>query len=125
VIVTDFLGDAADLLASASRWVAAGREVHAIHIVAREELDPSRESAMVADPEAPEVRRPLVGEARDRYLESFATWRDMLAHDWSDAGVSYTIGVTGEETPDHLIRRVTAARTGAASGSQGAGSAIA
>jgi len=117
VIVTDFLGDAAELLNVASRWVVAGREVHAIHIVAKEELDPSRESVMVSDPEMPDVRRPLVGEARGRYLETFGAWRDALAHDWSDAGVSYTLGVPGDETPDHLIRRVAAIRSGAAAAS--------
>jgi len=114
VIVSDFLGDAADLLATASRWVVAGREVHAIHVVAHEELNPSRESAMVADPESEQIRRPMIGEARDRYVEAFARWRDELAHDWSDAGVAYTMAVTGEESPDHLIRRIAAIRTGAA-----------
>src|SRR5688500_1603747 len=39
VIVTDFLGDAEDLLAVASRWVAAGREVHAVHVIACEGID--------------------------------------------------------------------------------------
>ena len=112
MIVSDFLGDAADLLATASRWVVAGREVHAIHVVANEELNPSRESSMVADPEAAEIRRPMIGEARDQYLESFARWRDQLAHDWSDAGVAYTMAVTGEEGADHLIRRIAAVRTG-------------
>jgi uncharacterized protein (DUF58 family) len=114
VIVTDFLGDAADLLATASKWVVAGREVHAIHVVAREELNPPRESTMVADPEAAEIRRPMIGEARGSYVEAFARWRDELAHDWSDAGISYTMAVTGAETPDHLIRRVAAIRGGAA-----------
>lgn len=114
VVVSDFLGDAADLLATASRWVVAGREVHAIHVVAHEELNPSRESSMVADPEAAEIRRPMIGEARDHYVEAFARWRDELAHDWSDAGVAYTMAVTGEEGPDHLIRRIAAIRTGAA-----------
>ena len=113
VIVTDFLGDAAELLSTASRLVAAGREVHAIHVVAGEELNPSHESSMVSDPESVEIRRPLIGEARDKYLETFAGWRDDLAHDWSDAGISYTIAVTGEETPDHLIRRIAAGRSGA------------
>lgn len=114
VIVTDFLADTVDLLATASRWVVAGREVHAIHVVAHEELNPSRESAMVADPESVEIRRPMIGEARARYIETFARWRDELAHDWSDAGISYTMAVTGEETADHLIRRVAAVRTGSA-----------
>jgi len=114
VIISDFLGDAADLLAAAGRWVVAGREVHAIHIVAHEELYPSRESTMVADPESSEIRRPMIGEARDQYVEAFARWRDELAHDWSDAGVAYTMAVTGEESTDHLIRRIASVRSGAA-----------
>jgi uncharacterized protein (DUF58 family) len=112
VIVTDFLGDAAEVLATASSWVAAGREIHAIHIVAGEELDPARESTMVSDPEVVDIRRPMIGEARDRYVEAFATWRDEIAHEWSDAGISYTLSVTGAETVDHLIRRVAAIRMG-------------
>jgi uncharacterized protein (DUF58 family) len=113
-IVTDFLGDAEDLLSVASRWVVGGREVHAIHIVASEEMRPSRDSAMVADPEAPDIRRPMIGKARDEYLEAFASWREKLAHEWSDAGISYTLAVAGDESADHLIRRVTSARTSAA-----------
>lgn len=114
VIVSDFLGDAAELLGIASRWVVAGREVHAVHIVAREELDPPRESAMVSDPEVSEIRRPMIGEARDRYVEAFTAWREELAHDWSDAGISWTMAVPGDETTDHLIRRIAAVRAGAA-----------
>ena len=116
VIVSDFLGDSWEVLGVASRWVVAGREVHAVHVVAREELDPPRGNTMVSDPEATEVRRPMVGEARERYLAAFAAWREELAHDWSDAGVSYTLAVTGEETADHLIRRIAAIRVGAGLG---------
>jgi uncharacterized protein (DUF58 family) len=114
VIISDFLGDAAELLSVAGRWVVAGRELHAIHIVAREELDPSHESAMVADPEAEEIRRPMIGEARDQYMNAFTAWRENLAHDWSDAGIAYTMAVPGEETTDHLVRRITSIRSGAA-----------
>lgn len=114
VIVTDFLGDADELVSVASHWVAAGREMHAIHVIAAEELEPSRESAMVSDPEAEEIRRPMIGEARQKYMASFAAWRDKLAHDLSDAGISYTMAVTGGEAPDHLIRRIASVRTGAA-----------
>ena len=98
----------------AGRWVVAGREVHAIHIVAPEELDPARESAMVSDPEASEVRRPLIGAAREQYLEAFGAWRESIAHDWSDAGTSYTMAVPGDETTEHLIRRIAAVRNGGA-----------
>ena len=37
-----FLGDAAELLTVSSRWVAAGREVHMVHVIAPEEIDPPR-----------------------------------------------------------------------------------
>jgi len=110
VIVTDFLGDAPEILTVASRLVAAGREVQAVHVIAPEEIDPPRDAAMVSDPEAPAVRRALIGETRDAYIASYASWRDGLAHEFSDAGVSYSTAVVGDETADHIIRRLTAPR---------------
>jgi uncharacterized protein (DUF58 family) len=110
VIVTDFLGDAAELLTVASRLVAAGREVHAVHVIAAEEMDPPNGAAMVSDPESPSVRRALTGETRESYLSAYAAWRDQIAHEFADAGVAYTTAIVGEETPDHLIRRITAPR---------------
>jgi uncharacterized protein (DUF58 family) len=110
VIVTDFLGDAEEILTVASRLVAAGREVLAVHVIAREEIDPPRESATVSDPEAPVVRRALTGATRDSYLAAYAEWRDRIAHEFTEAGVAYATAIVGEETPDHLIRRITAPR---------------
>jgi uncharacterized protein (DUF58 family) len=110
VVITDFLGDADDLLSNASRAIVAGREVHALHIIAPEEVDPPRETLLVSDPEDSETRRPLTGDARDVYITNYGAWRERIAHDWSDAGVSYTIAVVGSEAPDHLIRQVAAPR---------------
>ena len=110
VIVTDFLGDAGELLTVASRLVAAGREVHAVHVIAGEEIDPPSDAAMVADPESSSVRRALTGETRDSYITAYAIWRDQIAHEFADAGVAYTTAIVGEETPGHLIRRITAPR---------------
>ena len=110
VLITDFLGDAEDLLNNAARTVVGSREVHAIHVVAHEEIDPPRETLLVSDPEAPDIRRPLTGDARDAYISAFAAWRDRLSHDWSDSGISYTMAVVGAEAPDHLIRRIAAPR---------------
>jgi uncharacterized protein (DUF58 family) len=115
VLISDFLGDADDLLNNAARTIVSAREVHAIHIVAPEEIDPPRGTLLVSDPEAPEVRRPLTRDARDAYLSAYSAWRDRIAHDWSDAGASFTLAVAGEEEPDHLIRRITAPRGIAAS----------
>jgi uncharacterized protein (DUF58 family) len=113
VVISDFLGDAADMIEGAARAAMSGREVHAVHVVAAEELDPPRGAMLVADPESPEIRRALTRDARDAYIAAFAAWRDRLAHDLSDAGASYTMAVTGAEATEHLIRRVTAPRSGA------------
>jgi uncharacterized protein (DUF58 family) len=113
VVISDFLGDAADVIESAARASTSGREVHAVHVVAAEEIDPPHESLVVADPESPDIRRALTRDTRDAYLTAFAAWRDRLAHDLSDAGASYTMAVTGAESIEHLIRRVTTPRSGA------------
>lgn len=110
VMITDFLGDSDELLATAARAVVGAREVHAIHVVAPEELDPRRDTLLVADPELPDIRRPMTSEARGEYLAAFAAWRDDIAHSWSDAGVSYSMAVAGAEDVEHLIRRITAPR---------------
>ncbi len=110
VIITDFLGDSDELLATAARAVAGAREVHAIHIVAPEELDPPRDTLLVADPELPDIRRPMRSEARGEYLAAFAAWREDLAHAWSDAGVAYSMAIAGAEEADHFIRRITTPR---------------
>jgi uncharacterized protein (DUF58 family) len=110
VVVTDLLGDAEALLAVAGRLVASGREVQTVHVIAPEEIDPPRDAAMVSDPEAPETRRALTGDTRDSYVAAYAAWRDRIAHDFADAGIGYATAIVGEETPDHLIRRITAPR---------------
>jgi hypothetical protein len=110
VVVTDFLGDAGELLTVASRLVAAGREVHTVHVIAPEEIDPPRDAAMVSDPEALEVRRALTGDTREAYIAAYSAWLDRIAHDFTEAGVGYATAIVGEETPDHLIRRITAPR---------------
>ena len=110
VIVTDFLGDAEELLTVASRLVAAGREVHAVHVIAPEEINPSADAATVSDPEAADTRRALTSDTREQYLAAFAKWRDYIAHEFAEAGVVYSTAIVGDETPDHLVRRITAPR---------------
>jgi uncharacterized protein (DUF58 family) len=110
VIVTDFLGDATELLTVAGKLVAAGREVHAVHVIAREEIDPPRDALTVTDPEVADVRRALTSDTRDSYLTAYAEWRDRIAHEFMDAGVAYAAAIVGEEATDHLIHRITAPR---------------
>ena len=104
-IITDLLGDADELLRSAAVHVAAGGEVHVIHIVAREEIDPPRRAILAADPEAPTMQRLLVDATRRGYLEAFGEWRATMARRWRAAGASYVEVVTGEE-PAHAVRRI-------------------
>ena len=109
-IVSDFLGDFDEMHVAAGRLIAAGREVHAVHIVAAEELDPPQRTSTVTDPEQPSIRRALTGATRDAYIAAFASWRERVAHDLSEVGVAYTLATAGDESAEHLIRRITAPR---------------
>lgn len=107
-LLTDFLaGDAASLLTATRGFVAGGNEVYAVHIVAREELDPDAKKLLLADPEQPALRRPMSPAARAQYLRRFAAWRQDLAREWREAGAVYTMVVPGGETLRATIRRVT------------------
>jgi len=107
VVITDFLGDAAEMLSAARAFAAAGNEVYAIHIVAREELDPDPRRVLLADPENPAVRRPMSPSARAEYLRRFGLWREQLARGWRRAGAAYVMVVTNSEPLRHTIRRIT------------------
>ena len=111
-IVSDFLGDADDVRRRAGEVAAAGGEVHAIHVVADEELDPPSRSMLAVDPEDPSVARPLVGDVRAAYVERFAAWRAELAAAWRGEGLSYTMA-TVSEPASRVVRRVTSAALGA------------
>jgi uncharacterized protein (DUF58 family) len=104
-IITDLLGDADELLRAASVHVVAGGEVHLVHVVAREELDPPRRAILAADPEAPGVQRLLVDATRRGYLDAFREWRAAMATLWRAAGASYVEVVADEEAP-HAVRRI-------------------
>jgi uncharacterized protein (DUF58 family) len=107
VIVTDFLGDTEELLVAARAFVAAGHELYAVHVVAREELDPDPRKLLLTDPEQPAVRRPMSPRARAVYLRRFGAWREQLASDWRRAGAVYAMVVPGEEPMRQTIRRLT------------------
>jgi uncharacterized protein (DUF58 family) len=106
VIITDFLGDADALLARATSAIARGVEVHAVHIVAGEEIDPQHDATLVSDPEAPDHKRPFSHGDREAYRASFAAWRDGLASDWRAAGAFYTQVITGREPVEQSVRRI-------------------
>lgn len=108
-IISDFLGDADALLATAKTAVAEGREVYAVHVVDPGELDPDPRTLLVADPEAPMVRRPIPPRARAEYARRFAAWREDLARDWRRVGAVYAMVVPGAEPYRRTVRRITQA----------------
>jgi uncharacterized protein (DUF58 family) len=105
-IVSDFLGDADALLRASHERIIAGGEVDAVHVVAREELDPPAAAAMATDPELPEIKRALVETTREGYIAAFAAWRLELARGWRDAGAGFTEVVTDEGAESAVLRVV-------------------
>ena len=103
-IVTDMLGDD-DLLTAAKVHIVGGGEVHLVHIVAKEEIDPPRRTMLAADPERPAVQRLLIDATRREYDENFGRWRADLARDWRSAGASYTEVIT-DEPAARAVRRI-------------------
>jgi uncharacterized protein (DUF58 family) len=114
VIVSDFLGDADDALRRARELIAGGTEVHAVHVVAREELEPDSAAFMATDPEAPEVQRPLLAETRTSYQAAFGAWRREIGRAWRAGGAAFTEVVT-DESGARAVRRVAGAVPAAAS----------
>jgi hypothetical protein len=100
VIVSDFLGDErAGIVPGDGEWVA-------VHIAAREELDPPWRDVVVMDPEQSAVRRSLIGSDRAAYLERFGEWRGELAGAVRAAGAVYAF-VPADEAPARAVRRIT------------------
>ncbi len=105
VIITDLLGDADALLRASRVHGVAHGEVHLVHIVAREEIDPPRRAMLAADPEAPAMQRLLAEATRAGYDRAFADWRAEMARAWRASGATYLEVVTGEPAA-RAVRRV-------------------
>jgi uncharacterized protein (DUF58 family) len=109
VILSDFLGDESEARRVAAGLVAGGGEVHALHVIAREELVPPRKSLRAIDPENPMVARSLDDMTRDAYQTRFAAWREDLAAAWRLAGASFMAVSTGGDLVRDVRRIVGAA----------------
>jgi uncharacterized protein (DUF58 family) len=107
VVVSDFLSEEPAIIATAGELVASGGECLAVHIAAREELDPPWKQALVADPERPTLRRPLVGATRAAYVARFSAWRGELARAWQAVGAVYALVAT-DEPAVRAVRRIAA-----------------
>lgn len=107
VLVADFLGEEEAMLAIAREHIAAGGEAHAVHVVAREELEPPVRAITAVDPEDEAIARTLVAETRAAYMDAFGAWREDLAHAWRDAGAGYAL-VSTDEGVGRAVRRIVA-----------------
>jgi uncharacterized protein (DUF58 family) len=111
VIISDFLGDEEQLRTAASALLAARCDVHAVHVVAREELVPEPRAMRAVDPEDTTIVRPLDETLRMRYVANFDDWRARAAAAWRHVGATWT-PVTTDEDPALAVRRVIAASSG-------------
>ena len=105
-IVSDFLGDLDETIRTASEIIASGRDVYAVHVIARQELDPPDSTSIVVDPETVEVQRSIAGDARTSYLRAFQEWREATATKWLASGAAYRVVVTEAEPVSHAVRRI-------------------
>jgi uncharacterized protein (DUF58 family) len=104
-VVSDFLGDADACLRRARELIAGGTEVHAVHVVARAELDPPAAAFLATDPEASALKRALIPETRAVYQRAFAEWRRRTARQWRAGGAAFT-EVLDDEQPARAVRRI-------------------
>ncbi|MFN8670428.1 MAG: DUF58 domain-containing protein [Gemmatimonadaceae bacterium] len=105
VIVSDLLGDEHALRRAAAARAGAGGDVHMLHVVSRDELDPPPAIALAVDPEDASVERPLDAAARAAYRARFADWREATARAWRLAGASYR-QVQAEDEAALVVRGV-------------------
>ena len=114
-IISDLLGSDADALRRlAAERIVAGGEVHVVHLLAREELEPPHRAISAFDAEHPEIARPLTEATRVEYVAAFTAWRAEVARGWRSAGASYTEVLT-DESAERAVRRIAQGQTAAGS----------
>jgi uncharacterized protein (DUF58 family) len=119
VVVSDFLGeDGEALLRNARARLAAGDDVQAVHVAAREELDPPAGAMLAVDPEQRRMERALGEETREAYLVAFGRWREQLARDWRAAGAAIHAVTTGDDAATAIRRIAHAALEGGVEGAR-------
>lgn len=109
VVISDLLGDAEALRTAVAERIVAGTEVHVLHVVAPEELEPAG-NFLAVDPEQPEVRRPLLDETRLAYRERFDAWRREVQGGLRRAGARVT-EVRTDEPAARAVRRIVRSPT--------------
>ena len=106
-VISDFLEESEEVERRFRELVVEGHEVHAVHVVAEEELAPARIGVLAVDPEDHDIQRPLTEAAQPGYRAAYDAWREDLANAFRLAGVAYVEVVTSE-APAHAVRRIVA-----------------
>ena len=105
VVISDFLDEGEALMKPVRAHIVAGGEVHLVHVVADEELEPATRAIVATDPENPDLQRTFAEPVRLEYQRAFREWRESLARIAIQAGAFYTLTTTSEG-PDRAVRRV-------------------
>ncbi len=108
VVVSDFLSDEDALLNAMRASSGSGKQLLAVHVIAREELQPPAVATVVVDPETRERRGVLVPRGHAGYLDRFARWRRELASSWRAAGGTW-VETISDERASAVVRRCVAA----------------
>ncbi len=95
------------MLRESRELIAEGREVFAVHVVAREEIEPVVTGGIVIDPEDPLRKGTLDSAGLAAYKDAFSRWREQLAAAWRGAGAAYRLATT-DDLPEGVVRRVAA-----------------
>lgn len=111
VILSDLLGDEAALRHASGARASAGGDVHMLHIISADEVDPPSGIALAVDPEDPTIERPMDAAARATYHHRFGEWRDETARAWRLAGVAYR-QVQAEFDAARLVRAIVTSSAG-------------
>lgn len=105
VVVTDCLGDLAELRTALAQHVVRGGEAYLLHVVSRAELEPSPEPVLATDPRDANVRRALMSATRETYRERFDAFRTEAARSLRADGVQ-VFEVIDDAPVDVLVRRI-------------------
>ena len=108
VLVTDLLGDEADLRAAAAAHFAGGGEVVLLHVLSRSELALDRDLVLVRDPEVPGAPRPVDAASGAAYTRALQAWRRACRDAWVAQGAVW-MDVVAEADAEHAVRAVVEA----------------
>lgn len=105
VVLSDLLGDEAELRSVAATHFARGGEVIMLHVLSRAELSLDPALALVEDPERRGTVLPVDAASVPGYAESLGAWLEGIRRDWVALGATY-MRLAAEDDPVAAVRSV-------------------